>query len=538
MEQDNDNANENITLSTETDSNSNLRHRCFDCEFSGSEPKENNRINKRNKGSKKTECPWIINLLHSISHSYIKVTKFVNNHNHQLLADTELFSTEFRSLSDDIKQDINYYVECGVCDFPIIRALLEPKYQNQFMLSQNLSNYIQKVKRDKADTYNDSARLLENLLAQQQEDPLMLVIPRIDPITLRLTGDIQSTQRVESLNGILHKAIESKNLNDRFITYKYAKPHYNQPYMVAVIFKNISTLISYWLSSNLFEEFKKQMVESVSYRARIVQQLEVLLDKQYEDKKIYMQEIIKQLNGDEIFQIWKISCLLSTSSFSDHYILLMTNRWHICTCLLLINSGIICRHYFKLMMETNDAKFHISMVPRRWFKENLQSDNDNINQSLIITLGEDYTAEVSNNDSFNKIDFNTEQPSIYQQIKESGLQKQVKKKNEFSSMISLAKTTINLAVEVGDQMHFKKMLTEYYDELIKTKEKPLEHIGKGRPSSKRLKSSVEVSKKGKNKENQRTIDGVSGNKGASKRGYGCRRCGDMGHNVRTCKVAQ
>ncbi|UZO12839.1 uncharacterized protein OCT59_004352 [Rhizophagus irregularis] len=491
MEQDNDNANENITLSTETDSNSNLRHRCFDCEFSGSGLKENNRINKRNKG----------------------ITKFVNNHNHQLLADTELFSTEFRSLSDDIKQDINYYVECEVCDFPTIRALLKPKYQNQFMLSQNLSNYIQKVKRDKADTYNDSARLLENLLAQQQEDLLMLVISRIDPITLRLTaqnsitveifekrwqnlvskysqtesylhnilykskkswaycftlrlftGDIQSTQRIESLNGILHKAIESRlelGLGLRFITYKYAKPHYNQPYMVAVIFKNISTLISYWLSSNLFEEFKKQMVESVSYRARIVQQLEVLLDKQYEDKKIYMQEIIKQLNGDEIFQIWKISCLLSTSSFSDHYILLMTNRWHICTCLLLINSGIICRHYFKLMMETNDAKFHISMVPRRWFKENLQSDNDNINQSLIITLGEDYTAEVSNNDSFNKIDFNTEQPSIYQQIKESGLQKQVKKKNEFSSMISLAKTTINLAVEVGDQMHFKKMLTEY-----------------------------------------------------------------------------
>ncbi|EXX54876.1 hypothetical protein RirG_230580 [Rhizophagus irregularis DAOM 197198w] len=165
MEQDNDNANENITLSTETDSNSNLRHRCFDCEFSGSGLKENNRINKRNKG----------------------ITKFVNNHNHQLLADTELFSTEFRSLSDDIKQDINYYVECEVCDFPTIRALLKPKYQNQFMLSQNLSNYIQKVKRDKADTYNDSARLLENLLAQQQEDLLMLVISRIDPITLRLT---------------------------------------------------------------------------------------------------------------------------------------------------------------------------------------------------------------------------------------------------------------------------------------------------------------------------------------------------------------
>jgi hypothetical protein len=99
-----------------------------------------------------------------------------------------LFSTEFRSLSNDIKQDINYYVECGVCDLPTVRVLLEPKYQNQFMLSQDLSNYIQKAKRDKADIYNDFARLLENLLAQQQEDPLMLVIPQIDLITLHLSG--------------------------------------------------------------------------------------------------------------------------------------------------------------------------------------------------------------------------------------------------------------------------------------------------------------------------------------------------------------
>jgi hypothetical protein len=38
-----------------------------------------------------------------------------------------------------------------------------------------------------------------------------------------------------------------------------------------------------------------------------------------------MQEIIKQLNEDEIFQICKISSLLSTSSFSDYYILLMIN---------------------------------------------------------------------------------------------------------------------------------------------------------------------------------------------------------------------
>jgi hypothetical protein len=60
-----------------------------------------------------------------------------------------------------------------------------------------------------------------------------------------------------------------------------------------------------------------------------------------------------------------------------------------------------------------------------------------------------------------------------------------------------------------------------FDGVIYLTDEILEHIGKGRPSSKHLKSSVEVSKKSKNKENQRAIDNTSGNKG-SKRGYGCR----------------
>ena len=38
---------------SEKDSNGNLRHRCLDCECSGSGPKENNRISKQNKRSKK-----------------------------------------------------------------------------------------------------------------------------------------------------------------------------------------------------------------------------------------------------------------------------------------------------------------------------------------------------------------------------------------------------------------------------------------------------------------------------------------------------
>ncbi|RGB24082.1 hypothetical protein C1646_773587 [Rhizophagus diaphanus] len=38
------------------------------------------------------------------------------------------------------------------------------------------------------------------------------------------------------------------------------------------------------------------------------------------------------------------------------------------------------------MMESNFAKFHINIVPERWYKEHLQSDLTKINNSPVVTL--------------------------------------------------------------------------------------------------------------------------------------------------------
>ena len=39
------------------------------------------------------------------------------------------------------------------------------------------------------------------------------------------------------------------------------------------------------------------------------------------------------------------------------------------------------------MMESNFAKFHINMIPKRWYKEHLQSDLTKINNSPVVRLG-------------------------------------------------------------------------------------------------------------------------------------------------------
>ncbi|PKY54559.1 hypothetical protein RhiirA4_473441 [Rhizophagus irregularis] len=89
------------------------------------------------------------------------VNTFLDEHNHTLLPDTAIFSTEFRALPAKMKNDIEYF---------------------------DMLNFIQKVKQQIVDTSNDSANLLESLLAKQHDDPLFIVIPKIDMNSPRLTG--------------------------------------------------------------------------------------------------------------------------------------------------------------------------------------------------------------------------------------------------------------------------------------------------------------------------------------------------------------
>jgi hypothetical protein len=76
-----------------------IRSRYMNCEFSEKTPNNSNHINICNKGSKKTECPWLINFSQALNSNFVKITKFVNDHNHELLEDNVIFSTEFRELS-------------------------------------------------------------------------------------------------------------------------------------------------------------------------------------------------------------------------------------------------------------------------------------------------------------------------------------------------------------------------------------------------------------------------------------------------------
>ena len=182
----------------EKNSSGDIRSRCIDCEYSG-KIRNDNRIMVRNRGSKKTGCSWHVNLSQPLNVDYVRITKFVNTHNHEILPDNTLFAPQFRGLSEDIRFDIEHYVKCGVTDLPTIRSLLKPKFPDQFMLSQDLLNYIQKIKRELGNSGSDASTLLNELFTMQKEDPSFMIIPQIDPLTSRLNGIFWMTSEQQML---------------------------------------------------------------------------------------------------------------------------------------------------------------------------------------------------------------------------------------------------------------------------------------------------------------------------------------------------
>ena len=89
---------------------------------------------QRNKGSKKTDCKWHINLSKPEKIDFVYITFIHPDHNHELLANNARFATTFRRFDDSVMKEIEHAVVYGRCDAYTIRNLLQPLFPNSFFL--------------------------------------------------------------------------------------------------------------------------------------------------------------------------------------------------------------------------------------------------------------------------------------------------------------------------------------------------------------------------------------------------------------------
>ncbi|POG73705.1 hypothetical protein GLOIN_2v1827324 [Rhizophagus irregularis DAOM 181602=DAOM 197198] len=385
-----------------------------------------------------------------------------------------------------------------------------------------------------------------------------------------------------SLTNTFHKIIErleTENMNKRFLTFKHSKTHYFQPLMVTSVFWEVNTLLNEWLSSSLCAEHQKQICEASTYHAKLIgdndifellhcqdeldlenqinpelinngdeSTIAIFIEDKYEDKKIFLKNLLQEFNIDDIHEIWKVESLLACSPTSCQYVVILKNGCN------------------------NVAKFHINMIPKRWYKEHLQSDLMKINNSPVVTLGNERNNvhNVNKSDRDQLIDIDFTQTNIFnQRYKSPNIQRQAFKKNEYAILTGLSRKASQLAIKDRND-ELKDFLNKFIEKRKKNHEmqesnrrlrtidnvvnknvrsaeingkivfeangrvyatdeinEQLEHIAKGRPANKRLKSSIEIS--GKSSGN------ILGKENANKKEYICSKCKEIGHNERTCK---
>lgn len=69
-----------------------------------------------------------------------------------------------------------------------------------------------------------------------------------------------------------------------------------------------------------------------------------------------------------------------------YYVILLNERTHLCSCLLLINKGLICHHFFWVGTYSQNATFHISMIPSRWYLDTNIQANDLLQHYLPVPV--------------------------------------------------------------------------------------------------------------------------------------------------------
>ena len=222
---------------------------------------------------------------------------------------------------------------------------------------------------------------------------------------------------------------------------------------------------------------------------------------------------------------------------------------------MLITHGIICRHFFKVFVESSKAHFHLMLISNRWYKDEFMSSS-NVCSSEVIKNNCDISQENAQLtlEFTRKYTVNDLSEKYSKQISRNQL--------KYGTLMGEAKKAIQFAIQDSDdeliqfirEFNRRKQAQRIHAESIRQQENlsnrqittndnrvlcntkgilidsnqildPLKHQPKGRPPMKRLKSSVE---------NSSSKDKNGGEQTISDRGRKCGLCGKNGHYRSTC----
>ncbi|EXX62609.1 hypothetical protein RirG_160130 [Rhizophagus irregularis DAOM 197198w] len=354
-------------------------------------------------------------------------------------------------------------------------------------------------------------------------NPLMVFLKSI------LTGTLLK-ELVREVERKLDKESYYKRLND----YYGSNPTIGLPSAYNSIFKDIDSILKECLAPIPLSLQRAQMKQALLYQGTLITidqyanpiDLKVnepennpsdIVEYMYDMPQIRLQDLLSNLDNTEIQEIWEVSYITITSSTAKpHYVAILADATSFCTCMNIINQGMPCRHQYRILLQSDKAVFHMGFIHTRWF-ESMPSETSRY--ATIAQGNKTYSIK-----PLHYID-QIRTGNVYT----STIKKTADKKIEFGSAMSMAKTSVQIAVieglnieEVQEGLSSKdscqrQPLVVIDNNRIPEISNPEYHKPKGRPP-KRYKAVTEMANKQNITSSSKT----------------CSHCLEKGHNIRSC----
>src|SRR5205823_1868232 len=219
---------------------------------------------------------------------------------------------------------------------------------------------------------------------------------------------------------------------------------------------------------------------------------------------------------------------MANNTASVNYVALFQDQSHVCTFLLLFSEGLVCRHFFQIMLHTQSAKFSINLIMSRWYKKGMDTNNILFDSSGMSDQANSIGSSMSGIQHLRPDGLN----------EDSGIEHTIVKRQIYGECAALGRKLATLAAEYH-LTHVAATLQGLIHQVEQSNtnlinqdhdiRNPMQINAKGRPA-KRLKLCVE--------------NGSGGSKGSigkaanirSGEGYTCRNCLKDGHNSRSCNA--
>jgi hypothetical protein len=231
----------------------------------------------------------------------------------------------------------------------------------------------------------------------------------------QFNAGVQSTQSVESFNGIIKKALNStstlceveKAINKRheaesqyckLADLKAQQTTVGLPHLSSQFFSNIDTVLVYFLTPLVLSWQRFQISQSFTYEGYLeslafippVNNNEAAINNNFiedvvDEPQTTLNSLLNNIEPSSIIETWRVRRIGGISQKSN-MVVLLTDGTHLCTCMETVTKGIICRHFWRVMLYSSSAKFHISIIPTRWYKDSILVNLDmNLENSPILT---------------------------------------------------------------------------------------------------------------------------------------------------------